>query len=75
MDTQVSLSPDLVARIEHAASVRGVSVSDFVRESVEVALAQKSASDPLFADNTVFRDEGSDDYASNHDEYLYGDAS
>jgi hypothetical protein len=69
MDMQISLSPDLIAKIEREANARGVSPQDFVRESLEKAV------DPLFADTAVCRDEGPADFASKHDDYLYGDAS
>ena len=76
MDTQISLSPELKAKIEREANARGMSVAEFVRESLEHAVAQKtSEDDPLFADTAVYRDDGPNDFASNHDDYLYGDAS
>ncbi|MBI2481804.1 MAG: CopG family transcriptional regulator [Planctomycetia bacterium] len=75
MDTQISLPPDLQAKIEREARARGMSVPDFVRTSLEWAIAQKPADDPLFADTAVFRDDGPEDLAANHDDYLYGDAS
>ncbi len=75
MNTQISLPPELKARIEREANARGMSVPDFLRESLEHALAQQPAEDPLFADTAVYRDGGPDDVAANHDRYLYGDAS
>ena len=75
MDTQISLSPDLKAKIEREANARGMSLPDFVRESLEWAVAQKRSNDALFADIAVYRDDGPADFASNHDDYLYGDAS
>ncbi|MFO7905671.1 MAG: CopG family transcriptional regulator [Pirellulaceae bacterium] len=75
MDIQLSLSPELKAKIECEANDRGMSVPDFVRESLERAVAQKRSEDPLFADTAVYSDDGPNDFASNHDEYLYGDAS
>jgi hypothetical protein len=75
MDMHISLSPDLIAKIEREANARGVSLQDFVRESLEEAVAQRRGDDPLFADNAVYRDEGPADLASNHDDYLYGGAS
>ena len=75
MDAHISLSPDLIARIEREAKARGMSLRDFVRDSLERAIAQKPSDDPLFADTAVYRDEGSVDLASNHDDYLYGDVS
>ena len=75
MDMHISLSPDLIAKMEREANVRGVSLQDFVRESLEEAVAQRRVDDPLFADTAVYRDEGPADYASHHDDYLYGSGS
>lgn len=75
MDTQISLSPDLIAKLEREANARGMSLLDFVRVSLEQAIVQKPSEDPLFADTAVYRDDGPADLASNHDDYLYGDAS
>ena len=75
MDTHISLSPDLIAKIEREANARGMSLADFVRESLEQAIAHKRSNDPLFADTAVYRDDGPTDFASNHDDYLYGDGS
>jgi len=75
MDTHISLSPDLIVKIEREASARGMSLPDFVRESLEQAITHKPSDDPLFADTAVYRDNGPADFASNHDDYLYGDAS
>ncbi len=81
MDTKISLPSDLKTKIEREANARGMSLPDFVRESLEWAVTQKPSvtqkplSDLLFADTAVYRDEGPSDFASNHDDYLYGDAS
>jgi hypothetical protein len=75
MDTQISLPPELKSKIEREANARGMSVVEFVRETLEHAVRQKTPEDPLFADTTVYRDDGPNDLASNHDDYLYGDAS
>jgi len=75
MDTHIALPPELTARIEREANARGISVAEFVRESLEHAIALERPEDPLFADTAVYHDDGSDDFASNHDEYLYGDSS
>ncbi len=75
MDTPISISPELKAKIEREAAARGISPSDFVRESLEMAVTRKPSGDPLFADTAVYRDDGPGDCASNHDDYLYGDAS
>ena len=75
MDTQISLPPELKDKIEREANARGMSLSEFVCKSLEWAIAQNSSDDPLFADTAVYCDDGPDDVASNHDDYLYGDAS
>ena len=75
MDSNISLSADFMARIEREADARGMSLPDFVRDSLEWAIAQKPSDDPLFADTAVYRDDGPVDFASNHDNLLYGDAS
>ena len=75
MDTQITLSPDLKAKVEREASARGMSLTDFVRQSLEWAIAQNPSDDPLFADTAVYTDDGPTDFASNHDDYLYGDES
>lgn len=75
MDAHISLPPELKAKIEREAKARGMSLPDFVRESLENAVAKKRSDDPLFADTAVYRDDGPNDLASNHDDYLYGDAS
>jgi len=75
MDKQIRLSPDLAAKIEREAKARGISMSQLVSEWLERILAQSRADDPLFADDAVFRDQGPDDAADNHDDYLYGEAS
>lgn len=75
MDIQLSISPELKAKIEREASACGMSVQDFMRNSLERAVAQQPSEDPLFADNAVYRGDGPSDFASNHDDYLYGGAS
>jgi hypothetical protein len=75
MDSQISLPPELKAKLEREAKARGMSVADFVRQTLENVLVQAPADDPLFADTAVYRDDGPIDFASNHDDYLYGDPS
>ena len=75
MDTQISLPPDLEVKIQREANARGISVAAFVCESLEWAIAHNPSADPLFADTAVYHDEGPDDLASRHDDYLYGDTS
>lgn len=75
MDSQILLSPELKTKIEHEANARGISVSEFVREALENAVSKIPSDDPLFSDTAVYRDDGPSDFASNHDDHLYGDAS
>lgn len=72
MDTPISLSPDLLAKIEREANARGMTLDEFVRETLEQAVSRSPCDDPLFADTAVFRDDGPADFASHHDDYLYG---
>lgn len=74
MDLHISLPPDLEAKVEREAHARGMSLSDFVRKSLEWAVSQQPSDDPLFTDTAVHRDDGPADLASKHDRYLYGDA-
>jgi len=75
MDAPISLPPELREQMEREARARGMSLSDFVRQALERAIAQKPTDDPLFADTAVYRDDGPEDTASRHDNYLYGEAS
>jgi hypothetical protein len=75
MDRSIILPPELQEKVEREALSRGISVSEFVRQSLANAVAQVPSDDPLFADTAVFRDDGPKDLAANHDDYLYGDAS
>jgi hypothetical protein len=73
MNIQITLPADLQTKLEREAAARGMSVADFVRSSLEWALTQKRAEDPLFADKCVWQDDGAVDVAEKHDDYLYGD--
>ena len=75
MDTSISISPELRAQVEQEAHARGMTVADFVHKSLEWVISHKRADDPLFADRAVYEDDGPDDMAASHDDYLYGDAS
>lgn len=73
MNTTITLTPDLQARIEREALARGMSVPEFVRETLERAIRQSATDDPLFTDDAVFQDQGLTDLAARHDDYLYGE--
>jgi hypothetical protein len=75
MNTQIPIPAELKSKAEQAAIERGISLSQFVKESLERAIASKRSEDPLFADEAVFSDDsGPNDMSANHDDYLYGDA-
>ena len=73
--TTVRLPEDLKVRAERAAQSRGVSLEQFICQSLRAALGQSADSDPLFADQAVFPDDGPSDCAAEHDRYLYGEQS
>lgn len=75
MDTHISLSAELRAKVDREAKARGMSLTGFVRESLELAITHKPIEDSLFADTAVYCDDGPANAASNHDDYLYGDMS
>ncbi len=74
MDNSISVPADLHVRLTLHAKARGISVNELVRESLERAVASTRSDDPLFSDSAVYSD-GPTDAATNHDGYLYGDAS
>ena len=76
--TTVMLPQDLKMRALKRANMMGVSLGQFVRQSLERALNDRDdipSEDPLFADDAVFRGDSPADLAKNHDSYLYGDRS
>ncbi len=75
MDTQISLPADLKAKLEREADARGMALPEFVRSSLEWAISKRPNDDPLFSDTAVYRDDGAEDFSSDHDTYLYGDTS
>ena len=72
METTISLPPDLKAKAECEANARRMTLSEFVRESLELAISQNLTDDPLFSDRAVYCDDAPADLAANHDRYLYG---
>jgi hypothetical protein len=69
------LPRDLKVRVERHARARGVSLGEYVRRSLERALAQPEeiAEDSPFGDEAVYSGESPASYAADHDDYLYGD--
>ncbi len=73
METTIELPDDLKEKAEHAATARGLSLDEFVRETLEWALVDPDETDPLFVDDAVFSGEAPADLSVNHDKYLYGE--
>jgi len=73
--TTIMLPSELKTRAIQKANQRGISLGEFIRESLESMLSNPKEyfiNDPLFTDDAVFHDQGPDDLAKNHDHYLYG---
>lgn len=73
--TTIMLPSELRARAQRRASELGMSLGQFIRESLALRLngGGHSAEDPFFADDAVFEGDDGDDVAKNHDRYLYSD--
>ncbi len=75
--TTIMLPDDLKMQAHNRARVMGISLGEFVRESLETVLSQredeKPTEDSLFADNAVYEGKAPRDLSKNHDRYLYGE--
>lgn len=72
--TTIMLPPDLKLKALQRANQMGISLGELIRNSLVALLhhsKEQTTDDPLFADNDVFNDQGSQDLAKNHDRYLY----
>jgi hypothetical protein len=73
--TTVMLPPELKEKAIRRAREKGISLGEFLRESLVLALnsnvAQNRKDDPLFADKAVFEGAVPSDLAEHHDQYLY----
>ena len=71
------LTADLKVRALHRAREQGLSLDEFLRRSLEAALAGPGETprkaDPLFSDVSVYDGRVPADLAANHDDYLYGE--
>jgi hypothetical protein len=69
------LPSELKEKAIRRARERGISLGEFLRESLVVALnssvAKNRKDDPLFADRAVFDGAAPSDLAEHHDRYLY----
>ncbi len=74
--TTVMIPEDLKIRAARRANAVGISLGEFIRESLEKALKSNPNNfldDPFMNDNAVFEGETPVDLALDHDKYLYED--
>jgi hypothetical protein len=74
--TTVMIPEDLKIRAARHAKAVGISLGEFIRESLEKALKSNPAGfldDSFLNDNAVFEGETPVDLALDHDKYLYED--
>jgi hypothetical protein len=72
----IQLPEELKVKVERSAEVRGLSLDDFVRESLEArlrALELNWSQDPLFAFQGVYEGPAPPELSERHDDYLYGE--
>jgi len=70
----VMIPEDLKIRATRRANAIGISLGEFIRESLEKALKSRLVGpfdDPYLNDNAVFEGETLVDLALDHDEYLF----
>jgi len=72
VNISVPFPEPLREQAEAAARERGLSLDEFVRESVTIAVGKSRSSDPLFGNVEVFTGDAPSDLSENHDHYLYG---
>ena len=73
--TSIMLPEDIKTRAEERARQMGISLGEFIRESLEAFLAErkdKRTPDPLFSDSAVSARRAPRNLAARHDEHLYG---
>jgi hypothetical protein len=68
----VPVPEDLKVRAEAAANLNGIPLEQFVRECI-LATVENRASDPLFANISVWPGDAPSDLSARHDDYLYGE--
>lgn len=75
--TTIMLPRDLKLRAVERAKVKGMSLGEIIRESLERALQPEAddsrTRDPLFSEPLLFTGDVPTDLAERHDDYLYGD--
>ncbi len=74
--TTVMIPEDLKIRAARRANSVGISLWEFIRESLERALKHDTAGtldDPFLTDDAIYEGDTPIDLSQNHDKFLYGD--
>ncbi|MBW1799464.1 MAG: hypothetical protein JRJ85_01920 [Deltaproteobacteria bacterium] len=75
--TTIMMPGDLKIKALKRASMMGISLGQFIRESIEKSLddyqKNRPMDDPLFSDDAVCHGKIPRDLAENHDKYIYGE--
>ena len=74
--TTIMMPDDLKIRAAKRADSLGISLGEFIRDSLERNLKLNNVvifDDPYISDNSVYDGDTPRDLAQNHDKYLYGD--
>lgn len=69
--TTISLPEQLKYHAEQHAKEKGMSLAEFIIESLHKNLKSEIKRDSLFADEHYFDGHSEHDVAENHDDYLY----
>ena len=73
---KIMLPENLKIKALKQARMMGISLVQFIRESMERSLDDSQhdspIDDPLFSDDAVYRGETPSDLAEHHDAYIYG---
>ena len=76
--TTIMLPEELKAKVVRESATLGISLGEFVRGALAVALDDSKSSeshDTLLADHVAYEGATPKDAAANHDDYLYGTSS
>ena len=74
--TTIILPNDLKMRAVKKARKQGISLGEFIRQALKLALQPSKSqyqTDPFFHDERLFTGETPSDLSKNHDTYLYGE--
>lgn len=74
--TTIMLPNQLKIMVQRIANSMGVSLGEFIRESLEARLKSSKSQnnlDTLFSDETIYRGKSPENLSKEHDHYLYGE--